>query len=650
MPLLFNKLIAADEMIWPLDSQPALTASFGEYRDNHFHAGVDLKTWGRIGDPCFAVGDGWVTRIKTSPVGYGRALYLKLDDGRTAVYAHLSRYGEAVEDIIHHVQLKQRSYSVELFLDNDAQIRYHKGDVVGYSGQSGTSHPHLHFEIRDSAEQPANPLLEGLEVTDHSLPVPTGLALTPLDALSTVEDDPQPRIYNRLTQMHSGLWSAGDPIGVSGRIGIAVEAYDKADAAENQLAAAWLELKVNGERRWITRFDRFSLLETRKIFLERDYRLLRREWGSFDRLYRMPGNDLPMCQGEGIINAGDFDQYPIEVEIILGDVAGNESHLAFTLVDDHQPDENRLLGGEAMVKFTGSGNGGGERIRCTMFDNYLRLAAPPGITGFQLDDDQNILLPAKSTDGGAVAAWAPPVDFSGTLQIGIVSVAGLVIDTQTIQLQTLIPDKAGKAKSADDVMEVFIGRDALYDTTWIMISPDSSLVVPGEVEAVYRVEPRDQPLAGEVTVSLRIPGEIREQPGWGVYYFANKRGWTFLGHEQHGQVLSAKSDDWEIFGLVRDTVPPAINNASLGDGDTLRTATPRFAFSVNDEMSGVNMNALQMTLDADTIPAEFDSPRARFFFQPWWKLARGDHILRITASDRIGNSSERVIHFTILER
>jgi hypothetical protein len=97
-------------------------------------------------------------------------------------------------------------------------------------------------------------------------------------------------------------------------------------------------------------------------------------------------------------------------------------------------------------------------------------------------------------------------------------------------------------------------------------------------------------------------------------------------------------------------VPPAINNASLGDGDTLRTATPRFAFSVNDEMSGVNMNALQMTLDADTIPAEFDSPRARFFFQPWWKLARGDHILRITASDRIGNSSERVIHFTILER
>ncbi len=77
---------------WPTDAGRVMTSSLGEYRSGHFHMGLDFKTWGREGYRVFAIEDGWISRIKTSPFGYGKALYLQLDDGRLVVYAHLSRF------------------------------------------------------------------------------------------------------------------------------------------------------------------------------------------------------------------------------------------------------------------------------------------------------------------------------------------------------------------------------------------------------------------------------------------------------------------------------------------------------------------------------------------------------------------------------
>jgi hypothetical protein len=44
-----------------------------------------------------AVLDGWVERVRASGVGYGRAVYLRLADGRTAVYGHLSRFAPKLD-------------------------------------------------------------------------------------------------------------------------------------------------------------------------------------------------------------------------------------------------------------------------------------------------------------------------------------------------------------------------------------------------------------------------------------------------------------------------------------------------------------------------------------------------------------------------
>ncbi|MFP4192555.1 MAG: M23 family metallopeptidase, partial [Candidatus Hydrogenedentota bacterium] len=84
-----------DTYHWPLDVDPVLTSSFGEYRTGRFHAGIDLRTYG-IGQPVRAPEDGEVVRVRTSPYGYGKALYIRLADGNTAVFAHLDRFASPV--------------------------------------------------------------------------------------------------------------------------------------------------------------------------------------------------------------------------------------------------------------------------------------------------------------------------------------------------------------------------------------------------------------------------------------------------------------------------------------------------------------------------------------------------------------------------
>ena len=82
-----------DDYIFPLQQTSRLySANFGELRPGHFHAGVDIKTDGVEGKEVVAVADGYLSRMVVSAGGYGRALYLTLNNGTTAVYGHLQRF------------------------------------------------------------------------------------------------------------------------------------------------------------------------------------------------------------------------------------------------------------------------------------------------------------------------------------------------------------------------------------------------------------------------------------------------------------------------------------------------------------------------------------------------------------------------------
>ena len=72
-------LISQNEPKWvsPLEIPIQLSGTFGELRNNHFHAGLDIRTQGRQGLKVRCVQDGRVRRIRVSLGGYGKTLYIE---------------------------------------------------------------------------------------------------------------------------------------------------------------------------------------------------------------------------------------------------------------------------------------------------------------------------------------------------------------------------------------------------------------------------------------------------------------------------------------------------------------------------------------------------------------------------------------------
>ncbi len=106
---------APEEYIYPIrDVEGLYSANFGEMRPGHFHAGIDIKTDGAEGKPLVAVADGYVSRVSLGAYGYGRAVYLTLHNGTTAVYGHLQRFRKDIEERVREERhaRTQRLYNV----------------------------------------------------------------------------------------------------------------------------------------------------------------------------------------------------------------------------------------------------------------------------------------------------------------------------------------------------------------------------------------------------------------------------------------------------------------------------------------------------------------------------------------------------------
>jgi hypothetical protein len=163
-------ILSAQNYSWPLKITPELTSKFCDYRAGHFHSGLDIRTQGRIGLPVYAIDNGYVFRVATSFRGYGKALYLKLNDGRIVVYGHLSSFSDAVNSRVREEQIKDKKYDQDLYFTS-SEFPVKKGEKVALSGSTGTGAPHLHFEMRSSQNNPINPLLSGFKLIDNNPPI-----------------------------------------------------------------------------------------------------------------------------------------------------------------------------------------------------------------------------------------------------------------------------------------------------------------------------------------------------------------------------------------------------------------------------------------------------------------------------------------------
>lgn len=310
----------------PLDIPLVISGTFAELRSNHFHAGLDIKTQQRQGLKVYAVADGYVSRIKVAHFGYGKALYVTHPNGYVSVYAHLQKFSPEIEAFIKAKQYKKESYEIEVF-PNVNQLTVTKGQVIAFSGNSGGSGgPHLHFEIRDNAERPINPLLFGLTIKDTQRPTIARVYAYPLDDNSHVNGSNKKQKLD-LTRKKDGTYKV-KPITAYGRIGFGISTYDRQDLSSNLNGIYDIKAFHNGQKIYEISSKRFAFNETKYINRLIDYSYFKKNRKRIQKLFRQINNPLSM-HGD-LVDEGNvlvYDNLSSIYHVKIKDFHGNNTSL-----------------------------------------------------------------------------------------------------------------------------------------------------------------------------------------------------------------------------------------------------------------------------------------------------------------------------------
>jgi hypothetical protein len=680
---------AGDGYLWPTNASRMMTSSFGEYRSSHLHAGLDIKTWGSEGWSVFAVDTGWVERIEVNPFSYGRCLRIRLLDGHTALYAHLSRFAEPIEDIVLLEERRAGKHDIALEFD-PGFLPVRRGQTVAFTGQTGAGGPHLHFELWDAAGNALNPLAAGLSVEDRIAPTLRSVAFTPLDFGSHVDGAFTSRTVP-LRRTGRGAWSWTRPVRCWGSVGVSYCSFDAADGCANRFSIYSAKLIVDGRTVFSSKYDCFPQALWREVHLDRDRGLDVAGRGLFQKLYVDDGNLLPfyepaafrsgvLCTWDASVGtpagapgcgpdaapAGDADDAVLpgplrlspgrhEIRVETSDYAGN------TAVASGPVETASLAASVPRVPFPATGWSGG--IPGRSFPPATEIRREFGREGLLFRVRSAAPLPAAPRLDVRMNGWSNAsvalipesrCEFTGLLPYDealtgtMISVLRFSSETgaermrsDTVQVFCVTPEYGGVMVSPDGLCRIEFPPRSVPRAFWGMIRTEpASDKAPFGIGGSYTVEPAELVLRDRVRVRFDVAGAAGRENRTGVYARRRNGGWNFLGNDREEGWLSVWTSSLEPFTVLVDTVAPSLWGVSFGRKADLRRRTPDITVRFSDRLSGIrDEGEYEIRLDGERLLVEYDPERARASHRVEAPLAAGRHSLDIRLEDRSGNVS-----------
>lgn len=347
----FNKIVCAQpdnnlNYRSPLEIPLIFAANFGELRTNHFHMGVDYKTKHVEGMKIFSVQDGYVSRIKVSSYGYGKAIYINHPEGVTSVYAHCSLFKGKIDSIVKFYQHLQESFEIDIELTAD-EIKVKKGQVIALSGNTGGSTaPHLHFELRDTKTETAlNPLKFGYKIKDSKSPKLSHLKIYSLSKEGYIASDKSFKYKLSLTNSiyfpeQKTIYIPINFLPENGGLGFSFDAYDPYDLSYNKLGIYESKLIINDELMFETKIDSISFDHTRYINTYTDFHEFSNNRRNYHKSFKNLNNPLTIYNDKknGIIKVKPGDMLNIDYQIF--DTEKNKSDVSFKIIITESNEKN----------------------------------------------------------------------------------------------------------------------------------------------------------------------------------------------------------------------------------------------------------------------------------------------------------------------
>ena len=342
-----------NKWVAPLEIPIQLSGTFGEFRNNHFHAGLDIRTQGREGFKVKSVQSGWVNRIRVSVSGYGKALYIEHPDGTISVYAHLKKFGPKIESYVKEHQYQKETFQIHLFPKAN-EIQIEAGEVIGYSGNTGGSYgPHLHFEVRESKGQlPINPMRYPLEIKDTQRPQIQNLFL--YKGIRPYKN----RKELPLVRKNDSVYTTSG-ISASGKINFGLRLFDRQSNSYNKNGIYSATVWLNGIEQFSYQMDRMSFDDSKYINLLIDYKEYVMNKRRIQRFIGHPSQKISFIDNQGPngelnIEAGKSYQLLIEVK----DYKNNSSYIEAYLtgvdnltISDKEPESLNLPTKDYLFQF-----------------------------------------------------------------------------------------------------------------------------------------------------------------------------------------------------------------------------------------------------------------------------------------------------------
>jgi hypothetical protein len=626
-------------LLWPLAGTPAVSSNFCEYREGHFHAGLDIRTFGAEGVACIAVGDGYVSRLRASPEGYGRVLYIRLDSGETVVYAHLAEFSPELETALYDAQRRAFSFVVDVrFPRGRYPIR--RGDVIGYSGSTGGVPPHLHFEIRDEGEHPLNPFSHGFALEDPLPPEFTRLQFVPLSGRARIDGSCWP-VEIATTRTNDGTYTVSDTLRFDGDVGVAVEVFDRLGANSGLLAPYRLRLVVDDSVVSDILLERISFTHAGQVDFLYDISRVRLEKAFFFQLFEKTGEKMydrhfldggalgRPASGGGSDKDGESTEALRVARITATDFAGNEAELVFRYIEGSRGPST----GHARPKAVASVQQEWAYLRGFFFrDGFVSVqneTAKLISTGEVPIIELRGVLTADDLLDGPVAVTLDQTGDEGAVHlVGITKDVLTSVNFPDLNLQLIVGDRS------------LYSDLVLYATSW---SDEAESVNPGEL--VPRADPvRLGPYSATLRndVDLRFLAERLDSTA-AIYRLNERKGeWVFYESTVYRGLITTTANRPGVYAVFADKFGPRIRRPFVRERKSYATgeSRPEIVIPLEDSGSGVDHRKTSVYVAGIEQFAYWDSRSKKLLVVVRDQNIMGPQAISIVAYDKIGNRSQ----------